>query len=104
MHVVETAEWRFSDGWVSPAYGVRVVAQHVTCSVRGMGGANLTTLFCAPGQHLRARPAMTDGVPQIRVRWRDREGVLFFAGQNPNTGAKSRMQWVESDASQKNHG
>ena len=99
MHVAETAEWRFSDGWVSPAYGARVLAQHVTCSVRGIGGARLTSLFSDPGQVLRARPGMKDGAPEIRVRWRDREGVLFFGAQ----GAKPQMQWVELDASHRSH-
>ena len=97
LHVVETADWRFSDGWVSTAYGVREVAQHVSCSVRGVGGARLTTLFCAPGQVLRARLVTDDGAPGISVRWRDRDGVLFFAGCEHRHGRAQQMRWVEQD-------
>ena len=98
LHVVEPARWRFSDGWVSPAYGSRVVAPHVTCSVRASGSASVTTVLCEPGTPLRARGSIREGVPEVRVRWGDREGVLFF-GPSPAPGSKPTMQWVELDAS-----
>jgi hypothetical protein len=100
LQVVETARWRFSDGWVSPVYGSRVIAPHVTCSVRGTGRAALTTVLYEPGQSLRVNDDTSQGVPGIRVRWRDRDGVLLFADDQAIEGAwPARMRWIDLDAS-----
>ena len=93
LHVVEHARWRFSDGWVSPVYGSRVEAPHVTCSVRGSGGAHLTTVFTEPGNALTVRAATHEGAPGLRLRWRERDGVLFFAD--------GKSGWVNLEDSQK---
>jgi hypothetical protein len=93
LHVVERAQWRFSDGWVSPVYGSREVAPHVICSVRGTGSAQLTTVISEPGQPLVAKADTHEGSPALRLRWRGRDGVLFFADGN--------VAWVNTDASQR---
>ncbi|HEX6313385.1 MAG TPA: heparinase II/III-family protein, partial [Gemmatimonadaceae bacterium] len=90
MHVLEMATWRFSDGWISPAYGVREVGSHVTCSARGNGKAHLTAILHQAGHALFTGHEHRDGAPGIRVRWRDRDGVLFFADR--------RVSWTPSNA------
>jgi hypothetical protein len=100
LHVVESALWRFSDGWVSPAYGSRVIAPHVTCSVRGTGRAALTTVLSDPGQSLRINADTSQGAPGIRMRWKDRDGVLFFADDQAIAGEwLANLRWIDMDAS-----
>ena len=86
MRVVEHATWRFSDGWVSPAYGIREVASHVTCLTRGVGKAYLTTILHEPGQQVMASSEVRDGDQGVRLRWKEHDGVLFFADR--------RMSWT----------
>lgn len=86
LHVVETAAWRFSDGWVSPTYGGREIAAHVTCSVRGIADCHLTTVLHSPGHALSAVPELREGNPALRVRWKERDGLLFFANR--------RVRWT----------
>ncbi|HEY5546012.1 MAG TPA: alginate lyase family protein [Gemmatimonadaceae bacterium] len=100
LHVVEAAIWRFADGWVSPAYGTREIAPHVTCSVRGIGRAALTTVLCEPGLSLRANADTSQGAPGIRMRWKDRDGVLFFADDQTIAGEwKATLRWIDMYAS-----
>ena len=80
MHVIEAARWRFTDGWVSPVYGTRVEARHVTCSTSGAGQARLTTVMCAPDGRPVVGAASIDGRPALRVRHRETEGMLVFRG------------------------
>jgi hypothetical protein len=88
--VVEHAAWRFKDGWVSPAYGGREIAAHVTCTTRGVDECHLTTVLHAPGHLVKAVPEMRDGNPALRVRWKERDGLLFFA--------KRRVSWTPLNA------
>jgi len=81
VHVVERAIWRFSEAWVSPAYGTREVAPHVTCSVQGTRGARLTTVLYEPETTLAMHEEMRDGASGVRVRWRDRDELLLFSEQ-----------------------
>lgn len=93
LHVLENASWRFSDGWVSQAYGSRDPAAHVRCSVRDAGSARLTTVLCDPGEPVHVTLDAHDGAPALRVRWRGHNGVLFFADR--------RMGWINQNASQR---
>jgi hypothetical protein len=91
LHVLEKATWRFSDGWVSPAYGSREIAAHVTCSMRDLDRVCLTTVLCDPAEPLRVAIDAHQGAPAIRLRWREHHGLLFFADR--------RMGWVNINAS-----
>lgn len=98
MQVLESALWRFSDGWVSTAYASREIARHVTCSIRGVQRVRLTTVLSEPGHPVYARAVTHEGVPGLRVRCLDRDGVLFFPGDaTPSLGVG--MNWVDLDAS-----
>ena len=93
LHVLENATWRFSDGWVSSAYGSREIAAHVTCSAREPGAACLTTVLCDPGATLGVTADSHEGAPAVRLRWRERNGVLFFADR--------RIGWINMNDSQR---
>jgi hypothetical protein len=91
LHVVETAAWRFYDGSVSPAYGSRESAAHITCSIRERDEGHLTTLLHAPGQVVRAVSETRDGKPALRLHWKERDGLLFFANR--------RVSWTPLNTS-----
>jgi hypothetical protein len=91
LHVVEAARWRFSDGWVSPVYGTRMEARHITCTTSGRGHARLTTVMCGPDGRPVVAAASVDGQPALRVRHRDVEGVLVFRGGR-------EWAWLHGDA------
>ncbi len=94
LHVMESAHWRFTDGWVSQAYASREIAKHVTCSIRGTDVVRLTTVLTGPGHPVQVRAVTDQGAPGIRVRWGDRVGVLFLPGRTPDA-SDSKMRWVE---------
>jgi len=98
LHVLESANWRFSDSWVSAAYASREVAKHVACSIRGTEIVRLTTVLSEPGQRVYIRAVTHEGAPGLRVRWRERDGVLFLPGSSA-ASAESKMRWVDLDAS-----
>jgi len=102
LHVIESATWRFSDSWVSAAYASREVAKHVACSIRGTEVVRLTTVFSEPGHPVYVRAVTHEGAPGLRVRWRERDGVLFLPGST-SAAAESRMRWVDVDASNTPH-
>ena len=82
LRVVETAGWRFSDSWVSLAYGTREVASHITCTARGRGNVRLTSVLCEPTLALVVGEERQDQTPGIRVRWRDRDELLLFSDRH----------------------
>jgi hypothetical protein len=78
MRVLEHARWRFTEGWVSPTYGVRMEATHITCSRSAIGGASLTTVLSVPGTQAVIQAATFEGAPGLTVRRADSEALLLF--------------------------
>lgn len=98
LRVIEPAEWRFTDRWVSQAYASRELARHVTCTISGSESVRLTTVLTEPGVHAHARAVTHEGAPAVRVRWGDRVGVLFFPSGTAGAST-TKMQWVELGSS-----
>ena len=92
LNVVEPALWRFTDGWVSPEYGVREAAAHVTCSVRGFHKIALTSVLCEPGLGLSVHEEIRNGSPGIRVRWGRRDELLCFVDRWVQRITEDRVQ------------
>lgn len=87
LRVAGRAQWRFTDAWVSPTYGVREIASHVYCTVSGAGASRLTTVLCAPGLGLSVREEPNG----VRLRWGAREEVLFFEDRRVRRTTPDRL-------------
>jgi hypothetical protein len=93
MQAVEShGKWSVTDDWVSPAYGVRRQAKHLTYVRRGADALCVTTVMCTEGP-VGVVPLVdvSDAPGAVELRWGDRRGV--FA-----TRHSVMPEWLESDA------
>lgn len=99
MVVAEPGSWSTSEGWVSPAYGVREPAPHLRFVRSGSGGLSVTTILSTQPDVVAA-PLDPGPVPgAVRIAWGSRVGILATDLCPPSRYIESdaALAWVEPE-------